>query len=463
MAFIYPGGDEQVTPNLGLATWGMDEVLAENMILIDTAIGGGGSGSAAWAKLTGDLTINQVVPWDGPTVGITDTGISRIGVSSLAIGNGTAGDITGSLTLGLEAVGAGAVLGGWDPANATDNDISSAPNNTSVVDIYSLTTAADVVHGNSAAALAVGLTANPSSDSSQSFYFGATITAKTQASNSTNPHSVWALSCIADNAGAGNVHEVFGHKCIALNTGSAPLTDLISGGQYAAINRGPGTVTDVVGFNTATGSSSGPITNNYGVVIGAPLTAGLLTNNYALYITYQGNGGANNPNPWGLYCSSGMEKNFLGSVNLDTGLLGSSGNIVAWSNSATTAAHSATADTGISRLGAASLAIGNGTASSTTGNLSFNRVSKAGADFAGQATITAGQTTKAVSFVANYAGTGQPVIILTPTSDPLALGVPVGYWITYSGGAGAWTGFSVNIQTALAGNVTFNYLVVGVA
>jgi hypothetical protein len=131
-----------------------------------------------------------------------------------------------------------------------------------------------------------------------------------------------------------------------------------------------------------------------------------------------------------------------------------------WSS---TAAASGTPDTGISRLGAASLAIGNGTAGNTTGNLSFNRVSLAGADYAGQATVTAGNTTKAVAFAVNYAGTGQPVVVLTPTSDPLALGVPVGYWVTYSGGAGAWTGFTVNIQTALAGNVTFNYIVVGVA
>jgi hypothetical protein len=43
MSLIYPGGDEQVTPSLGLATWGMDEVLANNMILIDTAIGAGSS------------------------------------------------------------------------------------------------------------------------------------------------------------------------------------------------------------------------------------------------------------------------------------------------------------------------------------------------------------------------------------------------------------------------------------
>jgi hypothetical protein len=118
-------------------------------------------------------------------------------------------------------------------------------------------------------------------------------------------------------------------------------------------------------------------------------------------------------------------------------------------------------DIAFSRLGAGSLALGNGTAGNTTGNLSFNRVSLSGADFAGQATVTAGGTTKAVTFAANYTGTGQPVIVITPTSDPLALGVPVGYWVTYSGGAGAWTGWTVNIQTALAGDVTFNYVVIG--
>jgi hypothetical protein len=37
---IYPGGDEQQTLNLGLATWGMDEVLAQNMILIDAFAAG---------------------------------------------------------------------------------------------------------------------------------------------------------------------------------------------------------------------------------------------------------------------------------------------------------------------------------------------------------------------------------------------------------------------------------------
>jgi hypothetical protein len=120
-------------------------------------------------------------------------------------------------------------------------------------------------------------------------------------------------------------------------------------------------------------------------------------------------------------------------------------------------------DTGISRVSAGVLGIGTGTNGSIAGNLSYNRVNTAGADHAGQVTVTAGNTTQAKAFAVNYAGTGQPVVVLTPTSDPLALGVPVGYWVTYSGSTGAWTGFTVNVQTALAGNIVFNYVVIGVA
>ena len=39
MSEIYPGGDHQVTNNLGLGLWGADEVTSDNFILIDAAIG----------------------------------------------------------------------------------------------------------------------------------------------------------------------------------------------------------------------------------------------------------------------------------------------------------------------------------------------------------------------------------------------------------------------------------------
>jgi hypothetical protein len=98
-----------------------------------------------------------------------------------------------------------------------------------------------------------------------------------------------------------------------------------------------------------------------------------------------------------------------------------------------------------------------------TGNLSLNRVNVAGIDFAGTATITAAGTSVTVTYAANYTGAAAPVVVVTPTSDPLAAGIPVGYWVVATGVTTAWTGFTINIQTALAGNVIFGYHVIGKA
>jgi hypothetical protein len=68
--------------------------------------------SAAWATLYGDLTENQVIPWDGPTLGIPDTGISRISAHTLAFGNGSAGDYSGHLQAAVFTDGAGTYLSG---------------------------------------------------------------------------------------------------------------------------------------------------------------------------------------------------------------------------------------------------------------------------------------------------------------------------------------------------------------
>jgi hypothetical protein len=72
---------------------------------------------------------------------------------------------------------------------------------------------------------------------------------------------------------------------------------------------------------------------------------------------------------------------------------------------------------------------------------------------AGQATITSGNTTIAVSYAS--AGTGQPVVVVTPTSSTALVA-----YVTYSGSAGAWTGFTIHIPSTLVSNATFNYLVV---
>ena len=36
------------------------------------------AGGSTWAALTGDMTSTQVAPWDGPTPGTPDTGLSRV-------------------------------------------------------------------------------------------------------------------------------------------------------------------------------------------------------------------------------------------------------------------------------------------------------------------------------------------------------------------------------------------------
>src|ERR1700677_771490 len=124
---------------------------------------------------------------------------------------------------------------------------------------------------------------------------------------------------------------------------------------------------------------------------------------------------------------------------------------------------SGTADTSLSRSAAGVIAVGTGTQGSTAGNLALNRTNISGADHAGTATITAAATSVSVAYAANYTGAAAPVVVVTPTSDPLAAGIPVGYWVVATGSTTAWTGFTINIQTALTGNVTFNYIVMGKA
>jgi len=53
-----------------------------------------------WSALLGNLTETQVIMWDGPTPGTKDTGISRLDVATIGIGNGTPGDYSGEIRAG---------------------------------------------------------------------------------------------------------------------------------------------------------------------------------------------------------------------------------------------------------------------------------------------------------------------------------------------------------------------------
>ena len=81
------------------------------------------SSTETWAALTGAMTATQVAPWYNATSTI-DSGISRLGAASLAIGNGTAGDFTGSLGLAQLSIAAGgaalATTGSFDIETTMD-------------------------------------------------------------------------------------------------------------------------------------------------------------------------------------------------------------------------------------------------------------------------------------------------------------------------------------------------------
>jgi len=424
---LYPGGDNPVTVNLGLALYDMSYEMAENFIILDAAIGSGSSvrinsavipnvnfvnsatvtfsvvgsnvsamaasGGAAWASLTGDLTETQVIPWDGGTVGTPDTGISRTAPGRLALGNGTAGNASGELSL-LAVVGensASTLYFSNDPAFASGFSVSLSP-----VTAF------------------IGM-------SSGSFI----------------PGTVWDSTSgyIRNSLGAPGV----GFQIVAPNNDTIFIYPDLSGGELLFEQAGIGTGQLIFNAASTTGLISLACGNN-----GTSFTGAIL---FSL--------GTSSGTPTIVNPASGNPVLTWPSTTGTLALLtdnNPSGTVIGWNS-----------DSGVSRLAAASLAIGNGTAGNTSGNLSLNRVNVAGADYAGQATVTAGQTTKAVSFAVAYAGTGQPVVVVTPTSDPLVAGVPVGIWVTYSGGAGAWTGFTINLQLALASNLTMNYVVIGVA
>src|ERR1019366_1152630 len=79
----------------------------------------------AWSALTGTLSNGQVIPYG-------DAGISRLGAASLAIGNGAAGDTTGTLTAQYLNLTSAAHAGGNDMLLSM-TDTHSLGNNTLIL------------------------------------------------------------------------------------------------------------------------------------------------------------------------------------------------------------------------------------------------------------------------------------------------------------------------------------------
>jgi hypothetical protein len=83
------------------------------------------------------------------------------------------------------------------------------------------------------------------------------------------------------------------------------------------------------------------------------------------------------------------------------------------------------------------------------GSLSiFNHLNSQQEDLAGQLTINGGTST---SFTFSTTYTNAPIVVVTPTSDPTAIG---GYWVTSTN-----TGFTINMKNS--GTMAFSYHVIG--
>jgi hypothetical protein len=468
--FAYP--NQRYSSQLGLALFGQEEIIAENFLLIDAAYAAGSS-----ISVNGTLVPSPNLSSTLPAAPAGNTIVSF----QFDVNGNISGYVPSSVAPILPVTKA-AIASNWlNSYNAaTGLFTATQPNYTDIAGTVPTPPSGSVLWsaiGNAAAALTLA-NANYATTFNQTSavpWAWANTTVATVSTTNASPllelaaqywatgavtgTDLWTIGIAALTAGLNSPSTLtFTHTG---STGSAavrvPLLDI--GGTDAGISR---LAANNIGFGNGTaGDHTGTVylsscvaqsTSSGGCGEVAIQTGNSSHTGYVAWTDQSGN----RTGYMGYDATSGTTADI--SLNISGG-----GSTSGAFNILSTVTRIGATDTGISRLGAASIAIGNGTAGDTTGNLSFNRVSLAGADYAGQATVTAAATTKAVTFAANYTGTAQPVIVLTPTSDPLALGVPVGYWVTYSGGAGAWTGFTVNIQTALAGNVTFNYIVIGKA
>lgn len=80
-------------------------------------------------------------------------------------------------------------------------------------------------------------------------------------------------------------------------------------------------------------------------------------------------------------------------------------------------------------------------------------------DVAGSLSLCNSQQ-QAVFFVTPYTGAGAPIVVVTPITDPTAVGIAT-WFVTMSGAPGAWTAFSVHLNAVPVGCIDFNYICIG--
>ncbi len=121
MSQIYPVGDHQLSPNLGLGLWGTDEVTTDNFLLIDAAFGSVGGG----IKINGSVVTNpNFVNSASVTFGVVGSNISLT-----ASGGGTPGGSPTQLQFNNTGVFGGLPGSSVSPTNGW---ISLSPTGTGV-------------------------------------------------------------------------------------------------------------------------------------------------------------------------------------------------------------------------------------------------------------------------------------------------------------------------------------------
>ena len=276
------------------------------------------SSTETWAALTGAMTATQVAPWYNATSTI-DSGISRLGAASLAIGNGTAGDVSGQLTAH------GATLG----------DITTP---------YSVATL--IVNQGTAVSANYGMEIHGTQDYSGvglvGFFTG------TNAFPVTYIHNDGGIYTAAEIIASGHYNHSGSYIDIL-----PPSSDEANIGIWADVGTAFQSRTNTPGdINASFLSSAG----NHVLTIGD--LGGL---------------------SWGTSTQAaqdtGLSRLGAASLAIGNGTAGdSSGALLAAVHGFGATATSASPDTGISRLGAASLAIGNGTAGDYSGSVQLTQL-----------------------------------------------------------------------------------------
>ena len=298
----------------------------------------GGSSSGAWATLTGDLTSTQAIPFDGPSVGTPDTGLSRLGPGIVGFGTGAAASTAGGLVATTATITNGiattATVANLTATTATiTNEIATTATvttdhvtNSNIVTATITTGTVTTLYSTTATVSQGSLTISDVAANTDLIL--ANTTAATSTSTNGSPLAEFKANYWTGSASAADTWTI-GSSLAAGTNGASTLTFSHSGstGAAAALFPSSGGLGKVIGF---TGGSAGIATG-----IGGANTLAILI------------GGA-------------ISANFTGS-----GIQCISAGIIGWGSSNV----SATLDTGISRISAGVIGVGTGAATSTAGSL----------------------------------------------------------------------------------------------